>query len=146
MARISNYIGLDESVPRDFPWIQESFTCSFCGEDARKGSVWFGHDIVVICDVCLRNGHVLGALLGDGVLDVINKRRPNESRRLMERILSETECGMYRAIAHSAFTEDPDATGAERMQKSKEKRERDIREFEAQTEDAAEPTEIRSVG
>lgn len=127
MAQISKYLGIVGGDPGDFPWVHESFTCSFCGKDTREGSFWVGHDMVVICDVCLAGGHVLGALLGDGVLDAINKRRPNESRAMMRRVLSRTESGMYRAIAHSAFMEDPDATAVERIQKQNEKREREIR-------------------
>lgn len=72
MAQISTCKVADAMVIRQPQTVPDDgeYHCSFCGEKTGRGSFWNGpHQTVVLCTRCLGDGTIIGALIGDAVLD-----------------------------------------------------------------------------
>lgn len=90
-----------DDIPKD---IRPDNICHFCGNDCKTGSYWCGWGgYLIVCADCLESGHAIGALLGDGILDIIESETPRkygkERKDTLDDIMSATEKGIYRAIA-----------------------------------------------
>ena len=79
--------------------------CFFCGEYAKYGVFWWNGANVCICDTCIKDGQI-GALLGDGVSDVLLCKGlfPSENadygllQIFMKEVLAKTELCFWRSM------------------------------------------------
>lgn len=64
-AESTEFIMQSPAIPKD-----GKYSCSFCGKPTSQGSFWHGpHQTTALCIDCLKDGYVMGALIGDAILD-----------------------------------------------------------------------------
>lgn len=93
-ATIAEVVRNPQTIPDD-----GSYYCSFCGNKALAGSFWNGpHQTVVLCNRCLHDGHILGALIGDAALDERLRSERTEILNDVDRYIDKIVIGAHRTI------------------------------------------------
>lgn len=109
MARISTCNIDDAEIIRQKQTIPEDglYYCSFCGKKTPRGSFWSGpHQTIVLCTACLEDGYVMGALIGDAIIDnrthlgkeIMLKMTGGEILGDVDRYIMQVSRGAYRTI------------------------------------------------
>ena len=75
----------------------EYYTCTFCGEQVRRGAIWAGPDIS-ICDPCITSNHaadMIGRIFGDALFSIYNDRAYVDE---IERVTTQIKSSIFQSL------------------------------------------------